>query len=530
MDHSIRQWTRPLDRLTGCRLGALLLAATVATSAGSGHGGGTPISGGGTPGPGGTPSPTSGTPGPTPAAHPSAAPTLVGSTKPANGDVNPYGVAIVPRAMGALRKGDVLVSNFNNAANQAGRGTTIVRIAPNGTQRLFAQINPQRLPGACPGGVGLTTALTVLQRGYVIVGSLPTADGAPATAQAGCLLVLNASGQVISTITAPDINGPWDLTARDQGNRATLFVSNVLNGTVAAYDTATKKGKVVNEGTVARLVLQIPHQGVPQVLSNTIVASGFAEQADPNALVIGPTGLGLGPDGALYVADTLENRIAAIPQALSRNTGDDTGRDLSAGGALNGPLGLAMVPNGDILTVNANDGNLVETDIAGTQVQTATVSMAGTPPGVGALFGLAVAPNGDIYFTDDNAVTLNRWAGSGGADRAVATLASQNGSAVGGVAFLTKGRRPGTVEVSMQVTGLAPNSVHPTHIHRGASCTAGGPILYPFPTLTANAQGVAILQTAIDARSIPSSGWYINVHQGPGMGTSLACGVVMPPM
>ncbi|HWE64221.1 MAG TPA: hypothetical protein VHB98_21120 [Chloroflexota bacterium] len=456
------------------------------------------------------------------AAHASTAPTMVGSTKPANGDQNPYGVAVVPRTMGTLVKNDVLVSNFNNGKNQAGLGTTIVQIAPNGTQSVFAQIDPSHLPGSCPGGVGLTTALTVLQRGYVIVGSLPTSDGTPATAQAGCLLVLNTRGQVISTIAAPDINGPWDLTALDQGSRATLFVSNVLNGTVAAGALGT------DQGTVVRLVLHPPTHGVPQVLSNTVIASGFGEKSDPAALVFGPTGLGLDQDGTLYVADTLENRIAAIPNALTRSDSAYTGRDLTAGGSLNAPLGLAIASNGDILTVNGNDGNLVETSIAGTQVLTTTISMAGSPPGVGALFGLAVAPNGDVYFGDDNAITLNRWPGSGNTSRAVATLFPQNGSSVSGVAFLVKDK--GRVDVYEQVTGLAPNSVHPTHIHEGATCNAGGPIVYPLPDLKANAQGVAIIQATISARSISATGWYINVHQGPGMDASLACGVVQPPM
>jgi sugar lactone lactonase YvrE len=34
-------------------------------------------------------------------------------------------------------------------------------------------------------------------------------------------------------------------------------------------------------------------------------------------LIIGPTGVGLGADGVLYVADTIGNRIAAIPNAPS---------------------------------------------------------------------------------------------------------------------------------------------------------------------------------------------------------------------
>ncbi len=52
--------------------------------------------------------------------------TTVASTVPANGDVNPYGVAIVPVTMGALVKGSVLVSNFNNSSNLQGTGSTIV--------------------------------------------------------------------------------------------------------------------------------------------------------------------------------------------------------------------------------------------------------------------------------------------------------------------------------------------------------------------------------------------------------------------
>ena len=51
----------------------------------------------------------------------------VASTVPKNGDVNPYGVAVVPASTGSLVAGDVLVSNFNNHRNLQGTGTTIVQ-------------------------------------------------------------------------------------------------------------------------------------------------------------------------------------------------------------------------------------------------------------------------------------------------------------------------------------------------------------------------------------------------------------------
>jgi hypothetical protein len=322
----------------------------------------------------------------------------VASTVPGNGDLNPYGVAVVSRSQGELVKGDVLVSNFNNSANEQGTGSTIVQVAPDGSVSQFAQITDP----ACPGGVGLTTALVALRSGWVIVGSLPTTDGTSATAQAGCLIVLNSRGQVAETISGHGINGPWDMTALDLGGVAELFVTNVLNGTVAAG------GQVVDRATVLRLVLGIAPGYAPRLLAVTTIGSGFAERTDPVALVLGPTGVGLGSNGTLYVADTLNNRIAAIGDAVTRYTSAGTGRTVSAGGAINGPLGLAIAPGGDILTANGGNGNLVETTPGGTQVAVKALDTLGSPPGNGALFGLAVKPCGTgVYFVDDNTNTLN---------------------------------------------------------------------------------------------------------------------------
>jgi hypothetical protein len=141
--------------------------------------------------------------------------------------------ALVPRTTGALVQGNVLVSNFNNSQNLQGTGTTIDQISPEGAVTVFAQIAPSSVP-KCVGGVGLTTALVLLRAGWVIVGSLPTSDGTAATAEAGCVIVLNRWGKPLETFQGGNINGPWDMTALDLGNAGVLFVSNVLNGTVAA--------------------------------------------------------------------------------------------------------------------------------------------------------------------------------------------------------------------------------------------------------------------------------------------------------
>lgn len=327
---------------------------------------------------------------------------VIASTVPGNGDVNPYGVAVVPRTKGRLTAGDVLISNFNDSANLQGTGTTIVEISPTGHQTLFSRLDATSLPGACPGGLGLTTALGVLRSGWVVVGSLPTTNGMATTARAGCLIVLNSRGMPVETFAGGMINGPWDMATVDRGGRATLFVSNVLNGTVAAG------GAVVHRGTVVRLRLSITAGMAPRLVGSRVIASGFGERTDPAALVVGPTGLGLGKGGTLFVADGVANRITAVPAALTRTGSAGVGRVVTRAGALSTPLGLAIAPNGDVLTVNGGDGRLVEITPAGRQIAVRWLDRSGSPPGSGALFGLAVRPNDRaLYYVDDATNTLN---------------------------------------------------------------------------------------------------------------------------
>ena len=332
------------------------------------------------------------------------------STVPTNGDINPYGVAVVPRSTGKLVKGHVLVSNFNAVSNLQGTGTTIVDVAPNGTVTVFAEISAAGLPGACPGGIGLTTALAVLRSGWVIVGSLPTSDGTSTTAQAGCLLVLNSWGQVVETFSGwrsgVQINGPWDMTALDFGSVAELFVTNVLNGTVMPGADPSVPGPVVNKGTVVRILLFIPAYGNPREVLRTVVGSGFPERTDPGALVVGPTGVALDDDGSLYVADTQNNRIAKIPLAVTRFNSAGIGKTISTNGSLNQPLGVTVAPNQNILAVNAGDGNIVEITPRGSQVAVKDIDTSGA--GGGTLFGLARTPDRKgLYFVDDGDNTLD---------------------------------------------------------------------------------------------------------------------------
>jgi hypothetical protein len=325
----------------------------------------------------------------------------IASTVPHNGDVNPYGIFVVRHSTGLLRAGNVVISNFNNKANLQGTGTTIVQISPTGHRTVFAHLDASKLPGACPGGVGLSTALVGLPGGWVVVGSVPSTNGMAATAKAGCLIVLNRWGHAVETFSGHGINGPWDSTAISHGNVADLFVTNVLNGTVAA------NGKVVRGGTVLRLTLVLHGHAMPRLVSSTRIGSGFPQRTDPAAFVLGPTGVGLGRDGTLYVAETLTSRITAIPHALTRPGSAGTGALVTKGHQLNMPLGLAIAPNGHILTVNGGNGKIVETTPGGAQIASRFLDTSGSPKGAGALFGLAVRPGrGGVYYVDDAQNTL----------------------------------------------------------------------------------------------------------------------------
>jgi hypothetical protein len=86
--------------------------------------------------------------------------------------------------------------------------------------------------------------------------------------------------------------------------------------------------------------------------------------------------------------------------------------------------------------------------------------------------------------------------------------------------------------VTVKLTGQAPNSTHPAHIHAG-DCDDNGPVVYMLNNAVADSAWNANVSTTIAnvENGIPSSGWYVNVHNGPGLTPAdqfipIACGNV----
>ena len=336
-------------------------------------------------------------------------PTLQDQTVPSDGDVNPYGVAFVPDGFprgGPLRSGEIIVSNFNNSSNLQGTGTTIVRINNGGAPTVFFQGQA---------GIGLTTALAALKGGFVLVGNLPSTDGSGVcnaesgpmqNVGQGGLLVIDKHGDMVTQLTSASLlNGPWDLTVRDEGRRAKVFVANALSGTVTRLDlkVAGDRDGDKDDGVV------VEHE--------TQIASGYLHRCDPAAFVVGPTGLALDQKhDVLYVSSTGDNAIFAIPDASDRRSDAGMGRAVVTDTThLHGPLGLALAPNGDLISTQgdainpdpAHPSEIVEFTPGGSFVAEFPVDSA-----PGGAFGLAIRGfrGGFIFATvDDNVPVLDVW-------------------------------------------------------------------------------------------------------------------------
>jgi len=327
----------------------------------------------------------------------------ISSTVPSTGDLNPYGVATIPSSIGHLTRGYELVTNYNNKSNLNGTGASIIEINPaTGQKTLFAWLTQSTMPSQCPGGIGLTSSIVVLKNGWVIVSSLPTSDGTSKTAKAGCLIVINSLGHAKAVLSGSWLNGPWGMTAVDNGNNVQLFVTSVLNGTAGHWN------QVRNTATVIRINLSVTRQTF-RVRTIVIIASGLPTKLSTASFIQAPTGLVI-VGNRLFIVDNLNNRIIFVNFATTRFSSAGTGFTLTRGGLLSSPL-IIIVFRGTLLVTNSGNGNLIAISLSGrTSLVKAlsTTSTSGSAPGADALWGMAPSLNGQwIYYANDLSNTLN---------------------------------------------------------------------------------------------------------------------------
>ena len=215
----------------------------------------------------------------------------------------------------------------------------------------------------------------------------------------GSLLLIDRNGNLVNVFTSNEIQGPWDFSVYDKGDKVWVFVSNAINGTVSRIE----------------LVFTGSNFGMA---SATTIASGYTHRVDPVTFEVAPTGSAFDSQtGILYVASTGDNAVFAVPNALKLRVSHGTGSVIYADQAhLHGALAMVFGPNGDLLVSNSDGINpdpnqpseIVEFTVDGQFVGEISVDAA-----AGGAFGLKATSviNGVFRFAavDDNANTITIW-------------------------------------------------------------------------------------------------------------------------
>jgi hypothetical protein len=315
---------------------------------------------------------------------------------PVTGDINPYGVAVVPVTANKLVAGDVLVSDFNTFAGTAGAGSSIVQVNPStGQVSDFAHGGP--LTGA--------DSLTFNPKGIVWAGDFGPAVGGVFSGADANVAVVPSTGAVAATFDQattgkPFFNSVWGQAfGANSAGKVSFYWTNAgsskYGGQVWRLDpkpTGAKNGQPINS---------------TYTLLSTLPAGGTTA-----ATAAGPQGeVYDAATDTLYVADDSSNAIYAIAHA-SIATHWAYPRLVLKGGPLNTPQGITMDPRtGRLFVVNgAGNNDLIELGQYGRVF--GVRNLAPNEP-AGALFGLAFDPAAStwhatvLYYVNDDENSLH---------------------------------------------------------------------------------------------------------------------------
>ena len=320
--------------------------------------------------------------------------TLSSTVDAQNKDQNPYAIAFAPSVGAAfsgdgnpahVQPGDLIVSNFSNAAGTNGAGTTVEAIRNGQPVRVFSETGA---PAAGGGTVNSSGPVTIA---FAPNGNLWIANyGAIGTD--GNVQIVSPAGAVNKTFTDSGAVAGWGQAFNGGfGGKAAFFTVNV------------------STGVVSRINIVTGYNGQPTFTIDPLTGDLGHSGKDANTAV-GPQGLVHTADDTLYVADGTTNSIIAIPN--STTSGPVQGKVVFQGKPLVQPIGMTVNPiNGNLIVANQGDNNLVEITTSGQVVGTKTVDSTVVNAGAGAaLFGLVAAKdqagNLTVYFTNDNDNTV----------------------------------------------------------------------------------------------------------------------------
>jgi Cu/Zn superoxide dismutase len=155
----------------------------------------------------------------------------------------------------------------------------------------------------------------------------------------------------------------------------------------------------------------------------------------------------------------------------------------------------------------------VVADATGNATVTSTVK--NIADGIPATGWMIYVHNGPYVITDAQSLPItcgditNPTAAKSLAVNMSAAIAERDQAVSGTVQLTLRGTQ---LTANLRLTGLQPGSTHPAQIYTG-SCTRQGNVVYHLPNVVADTKGDANTTGVINnVSSIPSSGWYVNVH------------------
>lgn len=306
-----------------------------------------------------------------------------------NGDKGPHSISIVKGNVPPLKKGQLVVCNFEDSSGKPGYGTTIELLDPTQGAKPTQFAQSSDIKGCA--GVAVSS-----QSDYVYATGL----------ESGLLTPFSPKG-VEQTAFGPPLEAPFsDADVANKGLYSAEYV----------FASDAKTGSIVSVGAntyASGFYMQ--------------VVTGFDVNKGTGLKVLGPTGLSYYPkNNVLYVADSVDNTVVEITNPndlLVKNeivvekhgtafkclhAKTTCAKLIFSGKPLDAPVAMTALPNGNFILANTAGGNtLVEIDASGKVLDTKVVDKSKTA----GIFGLAASGTSDdntvLFYTDSNTNTVH---------------------------------------------------------------------------------------------------------------------------
>ena len=320
----------------------------------------------------------------------------IGSTvDPKNGDMGPRAISLVRSTFG-LKKGQLLVCNFDDSAGTVGKGTTIEVLDPDPHSKPATFTQSTKVEG-CDG------------------------DAVTATNQ------VYAAGQVSGVVARFTQAGKFEKSYGPPIKVPFADADAFCGEAYAPEDIYTADSKT---GSIVKLAFIPVSRSGPA--KETQVITGFGINKGSGWSGLGPSGIqydsrktGSICNDTLYIVDGVDNTVVAVSNASNLLEKDEIAvqpggkkfkcahpKDTCAtlvysGSPLNAPVASALLPNGNLIVANTQGGNkLVELTPTGKILDTKVIDKSTNAH----VFGLVATGTSDsdtaLFYTDTKTNTL----------------------------------------------------------------------------------------------------------------------------